>query len=192
MKRVLMFLLVAMVLFLGYAATRPDTFHVERSITIAAPADAIYPKVAEFHQWPAWSPWEHLDPNMKTEFLGTDGAVGASYGWTGNDKVGQGRMTLTEIQPPQKVGIKLEFLKPYQATSAGTFAFTPEGAGTKVTWSMDGTNNYMAKVMCIFMNMDKTIGADFEKGLATLKSQSESAAAAPAGGAAPADSAHVH
>ena len=178
MKKVLLFLLVAVVLFLGYAWTRPDTFRVERSASIAAPADIVYARVANFRAWESWSPWEKLDPAMKREFGGTDGQVGSTYSWVGNKEVGEGRMTLTEATPNSKVGIKLEFLKPFASTSTTVFALAPETDGTRVTWTMDGNHNLMSKVMCVFMDMDKMVGGDFEKGLAALKDQSQAAAAA--------------
>lgn len=173
MKRILLGLLVAIVLFLGYAATRPDTFHVERSASIAAPPAAIYPHLAGFRQWPAWSPWEKLDPAMRREFGGTEGAVGATYAWEGNSKVGKGRMTLMDAEPPSKLAIRLDFVEPFASTSTTTFTLAPEGDGTRVTWSMDGDQNFLAKVMCIFINMDKLVGGDFEKGLASLRQVSE-------------------
>ena len=180
MKKVLMVLLIVVVGFCGFVATRPATFHVERVTTIAVPSEAVFARINDLHQWDAWSPWEKLDPQMKKTYEGADAGVGASYHWSGNDKVGEGRMTITESEPGSKVGIKLEFIKPWQATNTGTFTFTPEAAGTRVTWAMDGTNNFMAKAMTIFMNMDQMIGSDFEKGLASLKELSEVAAAMPA------------
>lgn len=179
MKRILLVLAAAIVLFLGYAATRPDTFHVERSASIAAPAAAIYAHVVDFRRWQAWSPWEKLDPAMKRELGGPETGVGATYAWEGNSDVGKGKMTITAAEPPSKLAVRLEFLEPFASTSVATFALAPEGEGTRVTWSMDGDQNFLAKVMCIFMDMDKLIGGDFEKGLASLKQVSEAAPASP-------------
>lgn len=184
MKKFLTVLLVLILALVGFVASRPGTFHIERSTTIAAAPDAVYPHLADFHQWAAWSPWEHLDPSMKASYSGAESGVGAVYDWTGNDKVGQGRMTVTDATPPSHVGIKLEFLKPFTATNQCTFTLAPEGSGTKVTWAMDGTNNFVAKAFGLMMNMDKTVGGDFERGLASLKTVAE---AAPAN-AMPADS----
>jgi len=178
MKRILLVLAAAIVLFLGYAATRPDTFHVERSASIAAPPAAVYPHLVDFHRWLAWSPWEKLDPAMKREFGGPEGAVGATYAWEGNSDVGKGKMTLTESEAPSRLAIRLEFLEPFASTSVARFALAPEGEGTRVTWSMDGDQNFLGKVMCIFIDMDKMVGGDFEKGLAGLKEVSEAGAAA--------------
>lgn len=179
MKRILLVLLVAIVLFLGYAATRPDTFHVERSASIAAPAAAIYPHLVDFHRWEAWSPWEKLDPAMTREFGGAEGTVGATYAWAGNSKVGKGKMTLTEAEPASRLAIRLEFLEPFASTSVAAFALSPEGEGTRVTWTMDGDQSFLEKVICIFMDMDKLVGGDFEKGLASLKQVTEATAPAP-------------
>lgn len=186
MKRVLLFLLLAIVVFLGYAATRPPTFHVERSASIAAPPDTVYAHVVSFQGWHAWSPWEKLDPTMKLEAAGEDGSVGSSSSWSGNDKVGAGKMTLTGVEPPSRVSMRLDFLKPFESTSTATFTLAPDASGTHVTWAMDGPMNYMSKVMCIFVNMDKMVGGDFEKGLASLKQVSEAAAAAATAPATPA------
>lgn len=183
MKRILLGLLVAIVVFLGYAATRPDTFHVERSAAIAASPAAIYAHVVDFQRWPAWSPWEKLDPAMRREFGGSQGGLGATYAWEGNSKVGKGKMTLMDAEPPSKLAVRLDFVEPFASTATVTFALAPEGAGTRVTWTMDGDQNFFAKVMCIFMDMDKMVGGDFEKGLASLKQVSEAAAAAPAAAA---------
>ena len=178
MKRILLALAAAIVLFLGYAATRPDTFHVERSASIAAPPAAIYAQIVSLPRWQAWSPWEKLDPAMKRQLGGSESGVGATYAWEGNSDVGKGKMTITEAEPPSKVALRLDFLEPFASTSVATFALSPEGEGTRVTWSMDGNQNFLAKVVCIFMDMDKLVGGDFEKGLASLAQVSEAAASA--------------
>jgi hypothetical protein len=102
--------------------------------------------------------------------------TGAVYSWAGNSDVGEGRMTITESRPHELVRIKLEFIKPFSATNTTEFTFKPEGNQTAVRWSMAGENNFVSKAMCLFMNMDKMVGGDFEKGLAALKSVSEAAA----------------
>jgi uncharacterized protein YndB with AHSA1/START domain len=181
MKRFLMFLLIVVVAFLLFVATRPATYRVERSASIQAPAGTVYSQIEDFHKWAAWSPWEHLDPTMTRSMSGSASGNGAIYEWNGNDKVGQGRMTITDAKPGQEVAIKLEFMKPFEATNATTFSLTPQSDGTRVTWAMEGRNNFVAKAMCIFMPMDKMVGGDFEKGLASLKQVAESAGAAPAG-----------
>jgi hypothetical protein len=173
MKKILGFLLVVVLLFVGFVATRPAKYHIVRNGSIAASPQTVYDQINDFHQWAAWSPWEQIDPQMKKTFGGPESGVGATYAWSGNDKVGEGRMTITESRPAEKVSIRLEFIKPFKATDQATFVLRPEGSGTKVFWAMDGTNNFMGKAMSLFMNMDKMVGGDFEKGLASLKTISE-------------------
>jgi hypothetical protein len=160
-------------LFVVVVATRPAKFHIERSITIAAPPANAFANVNDFHKWVGWSPWEQLDPTMKKTFEGAPEGVGSVYSWVGNDKVGQGRMTIERSVAPSLVGLKLEFIKPWQATNATTFSFDAVPEGTKVTWAMDGTNNFSAKAFSLFMNMDKLVGRDFERGLQALKGLAE-------------------
>lgn len=190
-RKILIGIAVLIVGFIVLVATRPATFHVERSATIAAPAEIVFAQVNDFHKWGAWSPWEKLDPQLQKTFEGTSG-TGASYAWKGNDKAGEGKMTIEQSDKNARIVIKLQFLKPFPATNTATFTFTPDGQGTKVTWAMDGNNNFMSKAFQLFMNMDKMVGGDFEKGLAEIKSISETAAKAappaptPAASTAPA------
>jgi hypothetical protein len=142
---------------------------------MAAPPQNAFALVNDFHAWAAWSPWEKMDPDMKKTFGGAPSGAGATYAWTGNKQVGEGKMTIEKTSPPSLVGIKLEFFKPFAATNQATFTFTPSGEGTKVTWAMDGENNFVGKAFSMFMDMDKMVGADFEKGLAAMKTLAESA-----------------
>jgi hypothetical protein len=183
-RKILIGVAVVLVLLVLVVLTRPATFHVERSITMAAPPENAFALVNDFHAWPAWSPWEKLDPNMKKTFDGPPAGVGAKYAWSGNEQVGEGRMTLEKSERPSQVGIKLEFIKPFAATNQTTFTFAPAAGGSKVTWAMDGENSFMAKAASLFMNMDKLVGGDFEKGLAAMKTAAE-AAPKPAPVAAP-------
>ncbi len=150
-----------------------DTYVVERSMTInASPAD-LYGRISNLRNWTEWSPWEDLDPDMQQDYVGDDGTVGSGYRWKGNRKAGQGRMRITDLEAPDRVTIDLQFEKPFKSQSVTEFALTPDGDGTKVTWNLTGTHNWMSKVMGIFMSMDKMLGKDFEKGLQNLKSVSE-------------------
>jgi hypothetical protein len=159
--------------FLIIVATRPADFRVTRTTTISAPAGVVFAQINDFHKWGAWSPWEKLDPDLKRTFEGPPAGTGAIYGWTGNNKVGEGRMTIMESRPGELLRIKLEFLKPFKATNTAEFTLTPQGNQTVVTWSMLGKNNFMAKAFHMFMDFDKIIGGDFEKGLAGIKSVAE-------------------
>jgi hypothetical protein len=157
-------------------AMQPAHYRVERSATMNAPAPVVFNQVNDFHKWDAWSPWAKLDPNMKTTFEGAPSGTGAVYAWTGNSDVGEGRMTIMDSKPGEAIKIKLEFIKPFAATSDTLFSFKPQGNQTAVTWTMDGDNNFVGKAMCLFMNMDKMVGGDFEKGLAQMKAVAEKAA----------------
>jgi hypothetical protein len=167
---VLISIAVLVALFLIIVAMRPAQFRVTRSTTIAAPPSAIFPHVNDLHNWKAWSPWAKLDLNMKETHEGAPAGVGASYHWVGNSKVGEGRMTIIESNPSDLIRIKLEFMKPFKATNTAQFTFKPEGNQTLVVWDMIGNNNFMCKAFSLFMNMDKMVGSDFEKGLAGMKS----------------------
>ena len=175
-KKILIGIAVIILVFLVVVAMQPADFRITRSTTIAAPADVVFAQVNDFHKWDAWSPWAKLDPAMKQTYEGTPAGVGAIYSWVGNKDVGEGRMTITQSRPGELVGIKLEFLKPFAQVNATEFALKPDGNQTAVTWSMNGTNNFMAKGFGLFMNLDKMVGGDFEKGLAQMKLVAEAAA----------------
>ena len=171
--KILIALAVVVVVFLAIVATRPSEYRVARTATISAPAPAVFAQVNDFHKWEAWNPWAKLDPAMKQTYEGAPAGTGAIYTWTGNSQVGEGRMTLTESRPNELIRINLEFLKPFAATSTAEFTFRPDGQRTAVTWSMVGNLNFVAKVIHLFVGMDRMIGANFEKGLADMKSVAE-------------------
>jgi len=131
--------------------------------------------VNDFHNWEAWSPWAKLDPAAKATFEGPSTGTGAIFKWAGNKEVGEGSMTITESRPSDLIRIKLEFLRPFEATNSAEFTFKPEGNRTAVTWSMEGKNNFIAKAVCLLMNMDKMVGGQFEQGLAQMKAVVEAA-----------------
>ena len=164
--------LVAAVLL--FAATRPDNFSVQRTTSIKAPPEKIFPLINDLHRWTSWSPWEKMDPEMKRTYSGTASGKGAAYAWQGNSKVGEGRMEISDTSPPSKVTIKLDFIKPFEAHNTAEFTLEPKGDSTSVTWKMHGPSPYLAKVMGIFVSMDSMIGKDFETGLANLKTAAES------------------
>jgi len=174
MKKVFLVLVVLIVGLALYVWTRPGDYRVQRTAAISAPAEIIFDHINDFHEWEEWSPWEKLDPAMKKTFEGPSSGTGAVYAWSGNDKVGSGKMTITESAPNEKVVIRLEFIKPFASTNTATFALKPAGPSTEVTWTMEGRNSaFIAKAFAAFANMDKMIGSDFERGLATLKEKTE-------------------
>ena len=181
MLKILIGVAVIAIILVVVVATRPATFHLERSITIAAPAKTVFAQVNDFRAWQAWSPWEGMDPNLKRNYEGPPSGNGTAYSWSGNNKVGEGKMTIEQSDPGSKIVIKLEFLRPFKATNAATFTFTPVAEGTKVSWAMDGCNGFISKAFHMMMDMDKLVGKDFERGLTAMKVQAEKATMANAG-----------
>ena len=176
MRIVLSAVLVILVALAVVIQTRPDRFHIERSETINAPSSAIFPHINDFHRWTAWSPFEKMDPDLRRSYAGPSSGVGAAYSWAGNSKAGEGSMKITESTPTRKIGIALEFMKPFKASNVATFTLTPDAGATRVTWAMDGQSTFVSKAMGLFMNMDRMIGGEFEKGLASLKGIAEEGA----------------
>jgi uncharacterized protein YndB with AHSA1/START domain len=176
LKKILIAVAVIIVVFLVVVALQPADFQVTRAETIAAPPETVFAQVNNFHNWRAWSPWEKLDPDMERTFSGEPAGEGAVYAWSGNSDVGEGNMTITESRPNDLIRLKLEFIKPMAGTSDTEFNFKPEGDGTHVTWTMAGKNNFIAKAFCLFMNMDKMIGGQFEEGLTSMKKVAEAEA----------------
>ena len=173
MFTILVVLLALITVILAVAATRPASFQLERSATIAAPPEQIFPLLNDFHAWGAWSPWEHLDPNLKRTYDGATSGTGAVYSWVGNRKVGKGRMEITGESAPTSLTIQLDFIEPFEAHNVSTFALRPVEGGTHLTWAMDGPNTFMGKVMSVFVSMDKMVGKDLERGLETMKQVAE-------------------
>jgi hypothetical protein len=161
-------LVVALAVLAGVIALRPAAFRLSRSRVLAAPPEVVHAFVNDFHKWPEWSPWETLDPNMKRTISGPAAGSGSTYHWAGNNKAGEGRMTITDSHPPVAITIRLEFIRPWRAVNTTQFDFAPSGGGTSATWTMTGHNNFMAKAFHMFMDMEKMVGPDFEKGLANL------------------------
>jgi hypothetical protein len=170
---ILIILAVIIVVFIIVVATRPADFRVTRSITIPAPAAVVFAQVNDLHKWEAWNPWGKLDPACKMTYEGPQAGTGAGYTWAGNNKIGEGRMTITESRSNELIRFNLEFLKPFKANNTAEFNFTSDGDQTTVSWSMAGKRNFMFKAVGLFMDCDKMVGGDFEKGLADLKSVAE-------------------
>lgn len=171
--KILKVILLTIVIGIGglliLAATKPDTFHVERSLDIKAPAAKIFPYLNDFRKGPEWSPWEKTDPQMKRTFSGAALGKGSVYEWHGNKDAGKGRMEITESAANSRVKIAMRFFEPMEGDSTIEYILTEKGDAINVRWSMDGTNNYLSKIVCIFMDMDKMIGGKFEEGLKNLE-----------------------
>ena len=176
MLKIILIVLAVIIVVLAIAiATQPGEFRVSRNATMSAPPQVVFAQVDDLRKWEAWNPWQKVDPAMKLTFAGPPTGPGASYSWAGDKNVGEGRLTITESRPNDLVRIKLEFMKPFTATNIATFTFKPEGNQTAVTWSMEGSNNFVAKALHLFMNMDRMVGGEFEKGLADMKKVVEAA-----------------
>jgi len=166
-------LAIAIAVVLILAATKPDTFTVQRAAVVKAPPEKIFPLINDFHQWGGWSPYETKDPAMKRTYTGAASGQGAVYAWDGNKNVGSGRMEILDASAPSKIQIKLDFFTPFEGHNTAEFTMLPQGDGTVLTWLMYGPAPFMAKIMHVFMNIDNMVGRDFEIGLANLKKLTE-------------------
>ena len=175
-KRIFIGFASVVVVLAAVAALQPGEFRVARSATISGPPAEVFAQVNDFHNWEAWSPWAKLDPACKNAFEGPRNGTGAVFTWSGNDRVGEGRMTIIESRPHERIRIKLEFKKPFESTCTAEFTFKPEGKQTAVAWSMSGENTFVSKAFHLFVDMDKMVGGDFEKGLAQLNAVAEATA----------------
>jgi hypothetical protein len=166
-------LAIAVAIVLILAATKPDRFSVQRTTTVRALPETIFPLISDFHQWGIWSPYERKDPAMKRSYSGAPSGKGAVYAWDGNKNVGSGRMEILDASAPSKIVIKLDFFTPFEGHNTAEFTMLPQGDTTSLTWLMHGPAPFMSKLMQVFMNMDNMIGKDFEVGLANLKKLTE-------------------
>jgi uncharacterized protein YndB with AHSA1/START domain len=173
MKKISIITVVIIATILVLAAFKPDEFRVERSITIKAPPEKIFPLVNDLHAFSTWSPYEKMDPAMKRSYSGPASGVGAAYEWEGNNNVGHGRMEITNSSAPDNVLIQLDFYDPIEAHNTAAFTLKPEGSATTVTWAMFGPAPFRAKLMSLFFSMDNMVGTQFEEGLENLKQQAE-------------------
>lgn len=170
-RTILLGVLALLVVGIAFVASRPAEFRIQRSADVAAPPAQVFALLNDFHQWSEWSPWEKLDPNLKRKFDGPDSGPGARYAWAGNADVGEGRMEIVESKPGESLVVDLEFVKPFPARNRATFTLAPAAnGGTHVTWTMDGKNGFLGKLMSTVVDMDALVGKDFEKGLANLGS----------------------
>lgn len=165
---------VLVVVLFAYAFTRPDAFRIERTVLIDAPPEQIYPLIEDLRAWRLWSPFEQLDPDMARSYGGAEKGVGATYAWKGDRRAGSGRMEIMEADEPFRVVIALHFLAPMKAENVTIITLAPDGDATRVTWAMEGKANLVARVLHLFVDMDKMVGSDFEAGLVKLKSEAQS------------------
>jgi uncharacterized protein YndB with AHSA1/START domain len=170
---VVVLLVVAVAGVLVLAATKPDTFRVQRATSIKAPPEKIFPLLNDLRSFASWSPYEHKDPAMKRTYSGAARGKGAVYEWDGDKNVGSGRIEIAETSPPSGVTLKLDMLKPFEAHNIVEFTLEPKRDSTNVTWAMHGRVPYLAKIVHVFLDVDTMVGNDFETGLANLKTIAE-------------------
>jgi uncharacterized protein YndB with AHSA1/START domain len=172
LKTLLLIVAAAIAALLIYAATKPDSFRLQRSATIAAPPEKVFALINDLRQFNTWNPFAKMEPTVIITYDATSTGVGGAYNWQG-EKTGAGRMQIVESVPAQRVTAKLDFTKPFEAHNVVDFTVQPQGNGSTVTWAMHGPMPYLNRVMTIFFDMDKTVGKDFEAGLANLKALAE-------------------
>jgi hypothetical protein len=173
LKRLLIGLVLLLAAFAVVVWMQPDDYRLTRSTVIAAPAAAVFAEVNDLRKWDDWSPWAKLDPAAKVTFSGPQSGPGATFQWSGNDKIGEGTMTITESKPNERVATRTDFVRPFAGTSNSDFVFSGTGDQTDVIWTMSGKQNFIGKAMCLVMSMEKMLGPDFERGLAQLKQVAE-------------------
>ena len=163
----------ALAVLMAHAVFKPDTFRLVRTTTIAAPPERVFPLINDLRRFNEWNPFAKLDPqNTITYEAGTVG-VGGAYRWQG-EKSGAGRMQITESLPSQRVVAQLDFSQPFEAHNQVEFTVKALGdKGSTVTWAMSGPMPYLNRLVTAFFDMDKTVGKDFEAGLANLKALAE-------------------
>jgi len=172
-KKIVIAIVVLIAGILIFAATKPDTFDVQRAASIKAPPEKIFAVLNDFQKWSSWSPWEKKDPAMKRTFSAATSGKGAKYAWEGNKEVGKGSMEIAESSPPSRLSIKLDFIEPFEGHNVVEFKLEPIGDSTNVSWTMHGPMPFISKVISVFCSMDSMIGKDFEAGLANLKAVAE-------------------
>jgi hypothetical protein len=169
MRLILLLAIVVAAFLLWRASRRPDRFRIERSAVIAAPAAVLHGLVNDFRRWTEWSPWEDRDPALQRRYDGAPRGVGATYAWAGNRQVGRGEMRITASEPARRVELQLDFLAPFEAHNQGEFTFEPVAGGTRVVWVMQGPANLANRLMGLFVDFDRLVGRDFERGLQRLE-----------------------
>ena len=175
-KTVLLVVAALLVVFLIIVALQSDDYRVSRSIPIAATPAAVFAHVNDLHKFQEWNPWAKVDPQCKNTFEGPAAGKGAIMRWAGNNDVGEGSMTIAESRPGELVLFDMEYIKPFAGKNQGEITFAAQGSQTVVTWANFGKKNFISKAVCLFMNMDKMIGGQFENGLADLKTIAEAEA----------------
>ena len=171
---VILTILLLLIGFLSYVATKESQFNYQRSGLIKAPASKIYPYLVNFKLGHQWSPYEQKDPSMKKTFSGPEGQVGSIMEFEGNSEVGSGKLEILKMVPDESVEIRLTMLKPFQAENIVRYKLSPEANGTLFTWSMSGDGGFLGKLIATVIDCEKMVGGQFSEGIANLKKLIES------------------
>lgn len=179
-KKILLGLAAALVVFAGVVAMQPSAFEVSRSARVEAPADVVYRHIESLRAMDVWSPYAHMDPQMKLAYDGPESGVGARSSWVG-PQMGTGSLTVTRVVPDREVEMSLDMRTPMEAHNRILFTLAPKDGATEVTWRMQGRNGFVGKAIGLFVHMDAMVGGQFEEGLASLQKVAENDAVALAG-----------
>jgi uncharacterized protein YndB with AHSA1/START domain len=179
-RNVLVALALMVVAFVIIVALQPSELYIERTALIEASPEIVFDQLDDFEHYAQWNPWDGLDPGMRKTYSGPESGVGAAYEWSGNEQVGAGRIEISSLTPPREVVWKLHFTAPFEATNTTRMVLEPEGEHTRVTWTLEGVNDFMGKAVGLVMDMDAAVGADYERGLAKLDALARAAQVAHA------------
>jgi len=171
--KILLVVCVAIIGILVFAATKPDTFHIQRSITINAPPERVFALIDDFHQWPRWAPQDREDPTMRRSYGLQSAGVGAISEWKSDGSAGAGEMAITAAIPNSRIDVTVDWVKPFKVRNTHEFEITPERQQVRVTWSAEGSNLYMMKIMEVFVGVNGLMGKHFDTGLENLKAAAE-------------------
>lgn len=180
LKKILLFVAVVLVAFLGYVSTRPGSFSYERSGIVHASPDKVFPYLSDFHLGSHWSPFEQKDPNLARTYTGPASGVGSGVHFVGNSEVGEGQLEILKVVPNELVELKLEMIKPFHGVNLIQYRLTPDAQGSRFSWKMSGESGFPGKLMSVFIDCEKMIGGEFEKGIGNLDKLMVAQSAAPA------------
>lgn len=173
MLLVALLLAAAIAIVLVLALRKPDTIHVVRSTEVRAPIEKVFGLIQDLHAFNTWNPWAKMDPAIQLQYRGPQAGRGAVSAWESR-KVGSGSMEIVEVDPPKRVSIRLDFIKPFAATNRAAFVLSPTTSGTtNVRWEMEGPASFVQRVMGVFVDVEGMMGKSFEDGLADLRKVAE-------------------
>jgi uncharacterized protein YndB with AHSA1/START domain len=166
-------IILAVLAVVAFAGSRPDTIEIQRNIFIDAPPEKVFALIDDFREWPKWQPQDRDDPTIQRSYGGTARGKGATSQWRGNNATGEGRQEIVQSTPTSLILVKADWVKPFELHNMNTFTFAPSREGTSLTWTMRGSNPFVARLMSAVIDMNKMMGKHFEDGLRNLKAAAE-------------------